>query len=51
MIVTPMATAGLNAPPEIAADREGAGQDREADRQAVVRVAAVPLAVATFRTT
>ena len=39
MTATPTATAGLNAPPEIAADRERAGHDRHADGQSVEGIA------------
>ena len=51
MIVMPTATAGLNAPPEIAADREGPGHHGEADRQAENGLPPVPFAVATLSTT
>ena len=39
MTIAPIATAGLKAPPDTRADGVGADQHREADRQAVERVA------------
>ena len=40
MRVPPTATAGLNDPAGQIADREGAGEDREANRQAEIGIAA-----------